>query len=136
MTIDRPAVSQLATPVGYCHVTVAIGTRLIHCSGQIALDSNGILVGEQNVTAQSQQAFRNLILALGAAHATLADVVKMIFYIVNLSDDSINHIFQGATTATKDLGQSLPLMASTVVGVQRLAHVGALIEIEAVAVLP
>jgi len=45
------------------------------------------------------------------------------------------HIFKGAAIAAHEIGQQLPLAASTVVGVQRLAQAGALIEVEAVAVL-
>jgi enamine deaminase RidA (YjgF/YER057c/UK114 family) len=136
MAIERPYVPQLFTPVGYCSVTVATGTRLIHCSGQIALDSAGALIGKQDLTMQSRQAVNNLIMTLKAADATFKDVIKMTMYVVNLNDDSLNQIFVGATTVAKEFGQSLPLTASTVVGVQRLAHSEALLEIEAVALLP
>ena len=135
MTINRPHIPQLATPTGYTHVTIATGTRIIYCAGQTALDASGAIVGEQDLAAQAQQAFKNLAIALQAASATMTDIVKMTMYIVELNDNSLSQISKGAFYATKDVGQQLPLTASTVVGVQRLANAQALFEVEAVAVL-
>jgi enamine deaminase RidA (YjgF/YER057c/UK114 family) len=55
---------------------------LIYISGQVPCDSSGNLVGEGNFEAQAEQVFKNLTLALGAAGATMAGIVKMNFYLV------------------------------------------------------
>lgn len=136
MTIESPSVSTLARAVGYAHVTIATGIRLVFCAGQGALDAQGNLVGAHDLTAQTAQAIKNLALALEAAHATLADVVKTTLYVVDLDDDSLSKIFAGISAATEETGQQFPLVAGTLLGVQRLALAGTLIEIEVVAVLP
>jgi enamine deaminase RidA (YjgF/YER057c/UK114 family) len=136
MTISNPSVATLAPAVGYSHITVATGTRLVFCAGQGALDAQGSMVGIHDLVAQTAQAIKNLALALEAANATLADVVKTTVYVVGLDDDSLPHIFAGISAASKEIGQPFPLVAGTLLGVQRLAVADALIEIEAIAVLP
>jgi enamine deaminase RidA (YjgF/YER057c/UK114 family) len=135
MTITNPSVSTLAPAVGYAHVTVATGTRLVF-STQTALDTQGNLVGAHDLAVQTSQAIKNLALALSAANATLADIAKTTLYVVSLDDDSLPKIFAGISAYTEETGHQVPLTASTLLGVQRLGLADALIEIEAVAVLP
>jgi len=135
MTITNPSVSTLAPAVGYAHVTIATGTQLVFCAGQGALDAQGNMVGVHDLTAQTAQAVKNLALALEAANATLADIVKTTVYVVGLDDNSLTHIFAGLSAASEEIGQSFPVVAGTLVGVQRLAVADALIEIEVIAVL-
>lgn len=136
MTIENPSVPTLAPAVGYAHVTIARGTRLIFCAGQGALDAQGNLVGAHDLAAQTAQAIKNLALALEVANATLADVVKTTVYVVGLDDDSLSHIFAGISATSEEIGQPFPLVAGTLLGVRRLAEADALIEIEVIAVLP
>jgi enamine deaminase RidA (YjgF/YER057c/UK114 family) len=136
MTITNPSVSTLAPAVGYSHVTATTGTRLVFCAGQGALDAQGNLVGIHDLASQTTQAIKNLALALEAANATLADVVKTTVYVVGLDDDSLSLIFAGISAASEETGQPFPVVAGTLLGVQRLAVADALIEIEAIAILP
>ena len=136
MTISNPPVSTLAPAAGYSHVTVAMGTRLVFCAGQCALDAQGKLVGAHDLAAQTAQAIKNIALALEAANGTLADMVKTTVYVVGLDDDSLPHIFAGISAASEEIGQPFPLVAGTLLGVQRLALADALVEIEVIAVLP
>ncbi len=117
-------------------MTSAVGTCLVFCAGHIALDAQGNLVGAQDLTAQTVQALKNLALALEAANATFADIAKTTLYVVGLNDDALPKIFAGISIATEETGQQFPLVAGTLLGVQRLALADVLIEIEVVAVLP
>src|SRR5260370_34649664 len=90
------------------------------------------LVGEGNFEAQVEQVFKNLKLALEAAGATMADIVKLNTYLVaEVSQDDVPKM-----RAIRDryLNKEKP-PASTLVVVSRLARPGWLIEIEVVAAI-
>ncbi len=70
---------------GYSHVVAAAGT-VIHVSGQVPARADGSIVDPDDIEAQTEQVFTNLKAALAAAGATLADVVKMTFYLTDMGD--------------------------------------------------
>lgn len=120
----------LARAGAYTHVVSVSGGRTIYISGQVALDKTGALVGKGDMRAQAEQAFQNLKLALEAAGATFKDVVKMTYYVVDMSQ------FQAVRDVrAKYLSAETP-PASTAVGVTRLVSPDMLLEIEAIAVVP
>ena len=95
-------------------------------------DASGKLVGEGDFEAQVEQVFKNLKLALEAAGATMADIVKLNTYLVaEVSQDDLPKM-----RAVRDryMNKDKP-PASTLVVVSRLARPGWLIEIEAVAAI-
>src|SRR5437773_3248664 len=55
----------------------------IYVSGQIAYDSNGKLVGEGDMKAQTRQVFDNLKSILESAGSGLKDIVKINTYITD-----------------------------------------------------
>jgi len=59
--------------------------RVVAISGQVALDENGQLVGAGDLEAQARQVFANLDRALAAAGASFADVIKLSFYLTDIS---------------------------------------------------
>ncbi|MEA2324871.1 MAG: hypothetical protein QOD81_4721, partial [Solirubrobacteraceae bacterium] len=65
-------------PLGpYVNVTIAPpGGRLVFCAGTVAFGPDGEIVGEGDIVAQTRQVMENLRIALEAAGATFADVVK------------------------------------------------------------
>src|SRR6516225_6839103 len=74
----------LLQPRGFTHVvTVEGGGKMVFISGQVAVDKDGKLVGPGDLKTQIRQAASNLTLALEAAGATAADIVKTNPYIVN-----------------------------------------------------
>jgi enamine deaminase RidA (YjgF/YER057c/UK114 family) len=115
----------------YSQVVTASGSRMVFTAGQIAVDASGAVVGAGDLGAQTAQAMRNLGVALAAAGATFADVVKITTYVVNYHPD--NRAVIGKARAPFFEGDKRP--ASTLVGVAALAMPEWLIEIEAVAVL-
>ena len=81
MIVDRMDPPGLLRIPEIVNVSVATGTRIIHVSGQSAVDVDGKVVGATHLE-QSRLAFRNVRTALEAAGATLADVAKFNIYLV------------------------------------------------------
>jgi enamine deaminase RidA (YjgF/YER057c/UK114 family) len=108
-------------------VEIPADQRLVFVSGQVALDRQGRLVGDQNFAAQAEQVFANLEAALREAGGTLADVVKLTYYLTDVANlDTLRavrdrHLRPG------------PAPASTLVEVSHLFRGDLLLEIEAVA---
>jgi enamine deaminase RidA (YjgF/YER057c/UK114 family) len=122
----------LPPPVGYSHIAKVNKGTLIYLAGQVSSDASGTLIGEGNFEAQAEQVFRNLRIAVEAAGATMADIVKLNIYLVAEVDQAavpkLRAIRDRYVNAEKP-------PASTLVVVSRLARPGWLIEIEAVAAI-
>ena len=122
----------LMAPFGYSHVTKVSNCTLVHVAGQVSCDASGKLVGEGDFEAQVEQVFKNLKLALEAAGATMADIVKMNTYLV--AEVSQNDIPKLRAIRDRYLNTAKP-PASTLVVVSRLVRPGWLVEIEVVAAI-
>ena len=122
----------LSRPRGYTHVVTTRGGKHVFVSGQVALDAEGNLVGKGDLKTQADKAFENLRVALEAAGASFADVVKLNTYVVGYRSQ---HLAVLSEVRARHLGEAA-LPASTLLGVQALAREGLLIEVEAVAVVP
>jgi reactive intermediate/imine deaminase len=123
----RPDGSPPAT--GYSHAVSARG-RLVVVSGQVPLDAQGDLVGPGDAEAQTRQVFANIQTALAAAGATMADVVKLGYFLTDLADLPTVRRVRDEFIAAK----TPP--ASTLVQVVGLVNPGFRVEIEALAVVP
>jgi enamine deaminase RidA (YjgF/YER057c/UK114 family) len=120
----------LHTP-SFSQVVIASGTRTIYTAGQVSIDERGVLVGPDDLAAQTAQAMRNVGLALAVAGASYADIVKITTYVVDYRPELRTVI----SKARAPFFASGTAPASTLVGVTALALPEWLIEIEAVAVL-
>jgi len=129
--IEYPHAEGLLKNPAYSHVAVASGARTVYIAGQVAMDSQGNLVGAGDLSAQTEQVMRNLGTALAAAGAGFADVVKITTYVVDYKPEMRAAIGKARTPFFA--GREPP--ASTLVGVSALAAPGWLIEIEAIAVV-
>ena len=126
--LDPPGILKIPESV---NVSVATGSRIIHISGQVAVDAEGKIVGTTHLE-QGRKALENLLIALRSAEATLDDVAKFTTYVVDYSWEAL----EGLLTATKEVfGDPYPLTANTLVGVASLWLPGLLVEVEAVAVV-
>jgi reactive intermediate/imine deaminase len=128
--IKRTNPPPLTTPTGYTHVVEVTGpVKTIYISGQVAYDKDGKVVGAGDMRAQTEQVFKNLETALGAAGAKFSDVVKMNTYVTDASQvAAIREI------RARYFGTTAP--ASTMVVVAALVRPELMIEIEVVAVVP
>ena len=119
----------LTRPAGYSHVAVASKGSTIYISGQVALDQSGNLVGLNDLRAQTQQVFSNLKAALEAAGANFNDVVKLNYFLLDISQIQVVREVRDQFVNT----QNPP--ASSAVEVRRLVRPDFLIEVDAIAVL-
>jgi len=132
MTKEIFSPATLPPPVGYSHIAKVNKGTLIYLAGQVSSDPSGKLVGEGNFEAQAEQVFRNVKIAVEAAGATMADIVKLNTYIVAEVDPA--EIQKMRVVRDRYVNVKKP-PASTLVVVSRLARPGWLIEVEAVAAL-
>ena len=59
----------------------------LYCSGQIALDpTNGVMVGQGDVEAETRQVLSNLMAVLTAAGAEPRQVIRTTVYLTDLAD--------------------------------------------------
>jgi enamine deaminase RidA (YjgF/YER057c/UK114 family) len=113
---------------GYTQVVeVPAGRRLVYISGQVPLDKDGNLVGAGSFRRQAEQVFVNLGHALAAAGATFADVVKLNYYVRDMS-----HLADLRAVRDQHVSTTAP-PASTLVEVSHLFREDVLLEVEAVA---
>lgn len=126
--IERMNPQGLSTPTGYSHVVTARGGKTVYIAGQVAFDAKGQIVGKGDLAAQTKQVFENLAVALKAAGATFANVVKANYYLRDASQVAVVREIR-----SKYFTGDLP--ASTLVEVPRLANPDFLIEIEVIAVV-
>jgi 2-iminobutanoate/2-iminopropanoate deaminase len=118
----------LSAPRGYSHVVeVPAGVRLVFISGQVPLDDAGNLIGGGDFRRQAEQVFVNLGLALASVGATFADVVKLTYYIRDIS-----HLGELRAVRDRHVNPAAP-PASTLVEVSHLFRDDVLLEVEAVA---
>jgi enamine deaminase RidA (YjgF/YER057c/UK114 family) len=118
-------------PFGFSQVVVSRGETVVHCSGQTAWNSQRDLVGNGDFGIQARESFRNLGLALSAAGARPADVVRIRLYVVDHTPEYLPII---AETVIAFFGVD-HLPASTLLGVNSLALPDFLIEVDATAVI-
>ncbi len=105
--------------------------RTIYVSGQLGTDRNGKVVGAPgDFRAQAVQVFDNLTAALAEVGAGFEHVVKLNAYLADVAHLPIlREVRAGYLKPDR-------LPASTTMGGFRFAREGALLEVEAVAVLP
>jgi enamine deaminase RidA (YjgF/YER057c/UK114 family) len=119
-------------PAGYSHIAKVNHGTIVFLSGQVPSDASGKLIGEGDFEAQVEQIFRNLKIAVEAAGGTMADIVKLNYYLVAEVDQA--SVPKLRAIRDRYINVANP-PASTFVVVSRLMRPGWLIEIEAVAAL-
>ena len=130
MTIAHPVTPDgLAPSTAYSHVVTGSG-RLVVVSGQVAQDAHGALVGVGDPAAQARQVFTNLERCLAAAGATFADVVKLTWFV---TDITLMPVFR--TVRAEFIGPDRP-PASSAVQVAALIRPELILEVEALALVP
>ncbi len=123
----RPA--GLVSSPAFSHVAVIPpGARTILVGGQNAVDAEGNLVGGADAAAQTTQVMANLATALGAAGATMHDLVSVTLFLLDGVD--LQAAYAAAAAALPRTDTPPLVMAALVAG---LGVPGALLELSAVA---
>jgi enamine deaminase RidA (YjgF/YER057c/UK114 family) len=119
----------LSKAPGYTHVVEATApARLVYIAGQLGIDREGKLSSDFRL--QAVQTFENLKTALAAVGGQFQHVVKLNNYLVDVKYLPIFRQVRESYLADENRP------ASTTIVISGLARAGALLEIEAVAVLP
>lgn len=127
--INPPSV---AAPHGYSHAAVIdLGSsKMVILSGQVPLDQQGNLVGAGDLGRQAEQAFQNIRNIVVAAGGTMDNVVKLGFFVADMSKLQALRDVRDKFINTKNPP------TSTLVQVSKLYREDVLIEIEATAIIP
>ena len=104
--------------------------RTIYVGGQNAVDPDGNVVGQGDVSAQAEQVARNLQAVLAAADATIDDIVKLTIYFVEP-----NSAFPAYQAFQRVWGMPARAPAISLLYVAGLFQPDFLLEVEAVAVV-
>lgn len=118
-------------PRGYANGVSARG-RQIYVAGQIGWNENGVLVGK-DLVSQARQALRNIVTILAEDAARPEHLVRLTWFVVN------RHEYLTESSALGEayrevIGSHYPAMSALVV--TALMEPGAVVEIEATAVVP
>lgn len=122
----------VSTTNGYSHATIIdLGNcYMVMISGQVALDSTGMLVGKGDFGKQTEQVFLNLKNIVVAAGGTMDNIVKTGIYLLDVSQIQIFREIRNKFINLKNPP------TSTLVQVNSLFRQDILIEIEATAIIP
>ena len=104
-------------------------TKVLYCSGQTSVDAEGNVQHAGDMGAQLALALDNVEAVLADAGMTLANVVRL-----NVYTTDIDAFFASYGAVAERLGAAGVKMASTLLGVSRLAFDGLMVEIEVTAV--
>lgn len=122
-----------APPVGYANAVVSRGGAHVAVAGQVAMGPDGKLRHPGDLTAQAALAFQNVLTVLATAGARAEHLVRVRIYVVS-ADDYAARAKDIGRAWRASFGRWFPAM--TLVQVARLYDAGALIEVEADAVIP
>ena len=115
---------------GYAYAAIAPPGSLVFAAGACPIDETGQVAGGADYVAQARQTMANLVTALAAAGAGLADVLKTTIYVASADAADLGAVWD---VVHSDFGEYEP--PSTLLGVAALGYTGQLVEIEAVAAL-
>jgi 2-iminobutanoate/2-iminopropanoate deaminase len=132
MTVTLSCPKTMPPPAGYSHVAEVTKGKLILIAGQVAHDTNGNLVGENDFKAQVEQVFKNVEAALKAAGSSFHNLVKINNYCVASVDPAQIAAFR--EVRDRYVNKAAPPV-STFIVVSRLVRPGWLFEMDAMAVI-
>jgi 2-iminobutanoate/2-iminopropanoate deaminase len=112
----------------YCYAQAMKVGDTIYISGQVSHDDNGNIVGTGDMEAQMRQAYANIKKVLVQFGANMDNLVDEILFVTD-----INTAFAAAAKCRQEIFSGTPVVASTIVQIQRLAFPELMIEIRCVA---
>jgi 2-iminobutanoate/2-iminopropanoate deaminase len=129
MTINKETKS-LGMPwekeYGYAQA-VKVGDK-IYVSGQVSHDDKGDIVGRGDIEVQMRQAYANIQNVLAQYGVTMENIVDETLFVTDM-----DAAFAAAVKCRQDVFSGTPVVASTIVQIQRLAFPELMIEIRCVA---
>jgi enamine deaminase RidA (YjgF/YER057c/UK114 family) len=132
MPLQKINPETLARPHGFAQVMVGTGSRIIVTSGQVGIDTQYNVVGS-DYRSQARQAIENVYLAIAAAGGTVADIARLMLYVVDATPANLEEVYAGMGEAGAAAGATATAM--TLIGVTALSDPNWLLEVDATAVL-
>jgi 2-iminobutanoate/2-iminopropanoate deaminase len=100
----------------------------IYVSGQVSHDDKGDIVGRGDMEVQMRQAYANIQNVLAQYGVTMENIVDETLFVTDM-----DAAFAAAVKCRQDVFSGSPVVASTIVQIQRLAFPELMIEIRCVA---
>jgi 2-iminobutanoate/2-iminopropanoate deaminase len=127
---DNP--KNLYPPKGYSHVAIIdLGNcKMVMLSGQVPFDSLGNLVGNRDISKQTEQVFLNIKNAIADVGGSMENIVKLNYFLVEGEEVQPVRDIRDKFINTK----TPPI--STLVKVSRLFRDDILLEVEATFIIP
>jgi enamine deaminase RidA (YjgF/YER057c/UK114 family) len=114
---------------GFVQANEVVGAnRVLYCSGVVSVDDDGAPLHAGDMQAQALRALDNLETILSDAGYTLADVVRLNAYVVD-----VDAYLRERSALQERLTEARCRYTATLLGVSRLARPELLIELEATA---
>jgi enamine deaminase RidA (YjgF/YER057c/UK114 family) len=110
-------------------IEVRGGTRVLYCAGQTSVDADGNPMHKNDMRAQLDQALTNLETVLRHAGLSLANVVRLNYYVTDIAA-----FFEASQALGERLAKGRCKPSGTLLHITSLAFPGLMIEIEATAV--
>jgi len=100
----------------------------IYLSGQVSHDDKGNIVGEGDMEAQMRQAYANVEKVLLQYGATIDNIVDEVLFVTDM-----DAAFPARVKCRQEVFSGSPVLASTIVQIQRLAFPQLMVEIRCTA---
>jgi 2-iminobutanoate/2-iminopropanoate deaminase len=100
----------------------------IYVSGQVSHDEKGNIIGLGDMEAQMRQSYANIRKVLAMYGATMENILDETLFVTDMDS-----AFAAAVKCRQDVFSGSPVVASTIVQIQRLAFPQLMIEIRCVA---
>ncbi|MFI8090819.1 Rid family hydrolase [Streptomyces sp. NPDC086080] len=135
MSVRRFTPEGMMRSTPYEHVAVGTGTRHVHVAGQVARTADGNPVAPGDLAGQVAHALRSTARGLAGAGASFDDVLRLTFYVTDWAPEKIGAFMTGVEQVAKEIGLTVPLPPSSLIGVDHLFEPDVLVEVEATALL-
>jgi len=99
----------------------------IYISGQVSHDDNGNVVGRGNMEIQMRQAYANIEKVLTQFGATMENIVDEVLFVTDM-----DAAFAARVQCKQEIFSGNPVLASTIVQIQRLAFPELMVEIRSI----
>ena len=99
----------------------------IYVSGQVSHDDKGNIVGQGNMEAQMRQAYANVEKVLAQYGATMDNIVDEVLFVTDM-----DAAFAARVKCSQEVFSGNPVLASTIVQIQRLAFPELMVEIRCI----
>ena len=128
MTISKEAKSlgmSWENEYGYSQAVKVDNT--IYISGQVSHDDKGNIVGPGNMEMQMRQAYANIEKVLAQYGATIDNIVDEVLFVTDM-----DAAFAARVKCRQEVFSGSPVVASTIVQIQRLAFPELMVEIRCI----